>query len=244
MAEQTHNHSAPKADESKAPAATPAPAVKAAASAPAAKAAKAPARRKPAARKAKRAVRAAPAKKTVRIAAAKAPAAAATEARKIVRETRNLQNEGTAKMKNEANKIADRVQAAFGDVNERARHAIDRNTRIAEELTELGRGNVEAMVASTRIAAKGLESVGQGVAEYSRKSFEGASAALKSFAEVKSPTDFFRLQSEFARAQFDSLVAETSKLSETMVKVAGDAAEPLTSRYSVAAEKAKAVAAF
>jgi phasin family protein len=245
MVDQSPNHSAPKAEEPKAPAAsTPAPAVKAAAAPKAPAKAKAPARRKPAARKAKRAVRAAPAKKAVRIAAAKAPAAAEKAATRIVRETRNLQNEGTAKMKNEANKIADRVQAAFGEVNDRARTAIDRNTRIAEELTELGRGNVEAIVASTRIAAKGLESVGQGVAEYSRKSFEGASAALKSFAEVKSPTDFFRLQSEFARAQFDSFVAETSKLSETMVKVAGDAAEPLTSRYSVAAEKAKAVAAF
>ena len=50
--------------------------------------------------------------------------AAVKAATKIVRKTRNLQNEGTAKMKNEANKIADRVQAAFGDVNERARHAI------------------------------------------------------------------------------------------------------------------------
>ena len=86
--------------------------------------------------------------------------------------------------------------------------------------------------------------IGQEVAEYSRKSFEDASAALKSFAEVKSPTDFFRLQSEFARSQFDALVAESSKLSETMIKLAGDVAEPLTSRYSVAAERVKTAVAL
>ena len=146
-------------------------------------------------------------------------------------------------MKNEANKIADSVQAVFGEANERARAQIERNTRFAEELTELGRGNVEAIVASTKRAAKGVETIGQEVAEYSRKSFEEASATLKAFAEVKSPTDFFRLQSEFARTQFDSMVAETARFSETVVKLAGDVAEPLAGRYTVAAETVKAAVA-
>jgi phasin family protein len=147
-------------------------------------------------------------------------------------------------MKKETVQVADRLQAVFGDVNERARTQIERSTRIAEEMTELSKGNVEAFVASTKVVAKGLETVGQEVAEYSRKSFEDASAALKSFTEVRSATDFFRLQSDFARSQFDGLVAEGSKLSETMIKLAGDVAEPLASRYSVAAERVKAVAAY
>ncbi len=158
--------------------------------------------------------------------------------------TTRIQNEGTRIMKKETAQVADRLQAVFGDVNERARTQIERNTRIAEEMTELSKGNVEAMVASTKIVAKGLETVGQEVAEYSRKSFEGASAALKSFTEVKSATDFFRLQSDFARTSFDGFVSESSKLSETMIKLAGDVAEPLASRYSVAAERVKAVAAY
>lgn len=161
-----------------------------------------------------------------------------------VTQTTRIQNEGTRIMKKETAQVADRLQAVFGDVNERARTQIERNTRIAEEMTELSKGNVEAMVASTKIVAKGLETVGQEVAEYSRKSFEGASAALKSFTEVKSATDFFRLQSDFARTSFDGFVSESSKLSETMIKLAGDVAEPLASRYSVAAERVKAVAAY
>ncbi len=146
-------------------------------------------------------------------------------------------------MKNEAKQAADRFQAVFGDVNERAKTAIERNTRFAEELTELTKGNVEALVASTKVAAKAVETIGQEVAEFSRKSFEDASAALKGFAEVKSPTDFFRLQSEFAKSQFDSMVAESSKMSEAMLKLAGEVAEPITSRYSVAAERVKNIAA-
>ena len=147
-------------------------------------------------------------------------------------------------MKKEANQAADRFQAVFGDVNERAKTAIERNTRLAEEVTELTKGNVEALVASTKIAAKGVETIGQEVAELSRKSFEDASAALKGFADVKSPTDFFRLQSDFARNQFDMIVAESSKLSETMIKLAGQVAEPITGRYSAAAERVRSAVAF
>jgi phasin family protein len=247
MAEHKTETQPAKADAPK-PAEHAAPAVKAEAPKPAAAqpAAKAEAKAPAAARKAVRTkapARRKPARKAAAPAKA-APARAAKAARKIVTKTRKIQNEGTKTMKNEANKVADRFQQVFGDVNERARTQIERNTRFAEELTELGRGNVEAIVASTKVAAKGVEKIGNEVAELSRKSFEEASAALRGFAEIKSPTDLFRLQGEFARGQFDTFVAEGAKLSEAMIKLAGDVAEPFASRYTVAAERVKAAVAL
>jgi phasin family protein len=264
MADQNHsNTTAPKADAPahKAEAHQAAPAAAKAAEAPAKAAADAtrtvakaattaatkaaPARgRKASAPKAAQTARKASARKAParRTAAQKAAPQKAAVTRSVNKINDNV-NEGTKTMKKEANQMADRVQAAFGDVNERARTQIERNTRIAEQMTDLAKGNIEAAVASTKLAAKGLETIGQEVAEYSRKSFEDASAALKSFAEVKSATDFFRMQSDFARTQFDGLVAESSRLSETMIKLAGDVAQPMTNRYSVAADKVKAAVA-
>jgi phasin family protein len=167
---------------------------------------------------------------------AKPAAAAAAAATKIQERTINMQNESTQA-------VSDRVQAIFGDVNERAKTQLEKNSRILEEVTEFTRGNVEAIVASSKVAARGVETLGQEVAEYGRKSFEEASSALKSFAEVKSPTDFFRLQSDFAKTQFESVVAESSKMSEAMIKLVGEVFEPLSSRYAVAAERAKNIAA-
>lgn len=141
-----------------------------------------------------------------------------------------------------ANVTTDRIQAAFGDVNERAKTAVEKSAKLVEELTELTKGNVEAIVASSRVAAKGVETLSQEAADYGRRSFEEASAALRSFAEVKSPADFFKLQSDYARSAFDSFVAESSKASEAVLKLAGEVAEPITSRYSVAAERVKSVA--
>jgi phasin family protein len=151
--------------------------------------------------------------------------------------------EGNIEMAKDNTQVTDRVQAIFGDVNERARTAFEKNSRLVEELTELTRGNVEALVASSKVAARGVEALGQEAADYSRKSFEEASAALRSFAEIKSPTDLFRLQSEFAKSQFDSMVAESSKVSEAVIKLAGEMFEPLSSRYSAAAERVKSALA-
>lgn len=180
-------------------------------------------------------------KKVASKAAKATPATAAAEG--ALQMTKKIQK-GTISMHNEATQaVTDRVQAIFGDVNERARTAIEKNTRLVEEATELTRGNVEALVASSKVAARGVETLSQDAAEFARKSFEEASATLRSLAEVKSPTDFFRLQSEFAKSQFDSMVTESSKLSEAMIKLAGEVFEPLSGRYSAAAERVKSAIA-
>lgn len=135
-----------------------------------------------------------------------------------------------------------KAQALFADFNDRTKAAVEKSTKLVEEANEFAKGNLEAVVESSRIAAKGFETLGQDAAEYGRKSFESATAALKSFATVKSPTEFFKLQSDFLRGAFDSYVAEASKNTEAVLKLAGDAAQPISSRFAVAAEKVKTAA--
>jgi phasin family protein len=135
-----------------------------------------------------------------------------------------------------------RAQAFFGEFNERTKAAVEKSTKVAEEINDFAKGNLEAIVESSKITAKGLESFGQEAAEYGRKSFENATAVLKGLSSVKSPTEFFKLQSDFFRTSFDSYVAEASKNTEALLKLAGEAAQPLSNRVAVAAEKAKIAA--
>lgn len=166
--------------------------------------------------------------KTVEIVAA---VEAATET--IVKETKVMETIETNVAK---------AQAFFSDFNDRTKAAVEKSTKLVEEANDFAKGNLEAIVESGKITAKGFETFGQEAAEYSRKSFESATAALKSMASIKSPTDFFKLQSDFFRSSFDSAVAEASKNTEALLKLAGDASQPLSNRVAVAAEKAKAVA--
>ncbi len=134
------------------------------------------------------------------------------------------------------------AHTAFADFNARTKAAVEKSTKMVEEANEFAKGNIEALVESGRIAAKGFESLGQEAADYSRRSFESATAAMKNLASVKSPTEFFKLQSDYMRSAFDAYVAEASKHTEAMIKLAGDAAQPISNRFAVAVEKVKTTA--
>jgi len=141
-----------------------------------------------------------------------------------------------------ANATADRAQAMFADLNDRATGAFERGSKLVEEFSAFGKGNVEALVESSRIAARGFESLGQDAAAFAKQSFEQSAAALRQFATVKSPTEFMKLQGDLIRQSFDQAVAQGSRQTETVLKLAGEVAQPLSNRVAVAMEKAKVAA--
>jgi phasin family protein len=128
-------------------------------------------------------------------------------------------------------------QNLFADANGRTQDVVKRSQRVAEELAELSRANVEAVVEAGRVATEGARSLGQNVVASSRDGVEQAADAIRSLAEAKSPTEYMQLQGDFARASFDRMVAESSKLTESWVKLAGEAFQPLSNRASANAER-------
>ncbi|MFM2099883.1 MAG: hypothetical protein RLZZ366_1422 [Pseudomonadota bacterium] len=128
----------------------------------------------------------------------------------------------------------------FKDINVKAKGALAKVGDISKDAVEFSKANLEAVVESGKIAAKGAQTATQSAAELGRKNFEATTAVLKQVAAVKSPTEFFKLQGDFARSQFDSAVAEMSKSSEFYLKLAGEVFQPIQNRYSVAAEQVKA----
>jgi phasin family protein len=129
------------------------------------------------------------------------------------------------------------LQTLFADAGERGQELVKKSQKVAEELADLTRANVEAFVESGRVAAEGARSIGQDVVAISRDGVEQAADAIRSLAEAKSPTEYLQLQGDFARASFDRMVAESSKLTETVVKLAGEAFQPLSNRATANAER-------
>jgi len=136
-----------------------------------------------------------------------------------------------------------RIQSAFSEVNEKTKTAMEKSAKAFEELGELTKGNLEAVVESSKIAAKGVETMSQEAAEMGRKSFEKTSATFKNFASVKTPAEFFQLQSDLMSSFMDSFASETSKSSEKFLKLANDISQPISNRVSVVTEKFKSLAA-
>jgi len=128
-------------------------------------------------------------------------------------------------------------QNIMSEANERSQDLVKKSQKVAGELADLARANVEAVVEAGRVATEGARSIGQDVVAKQRDSFEQAADAIRSLAEAKSPTEYLQLQGDFARASFDRAVAETSKLTESLVKLAGQAFQPLSNRASANAER-------
>lgn len=126
----------------------------------------------------------------------------------------------------------EKMQAAFKDAQEKAKAAFG-------DVGSFAKGNVEAMVESTKILAAGLQDMTKGYVETGKSSVETMTADVKDLATVKSPTEFFEKQSALMRKNFDAAVAASSKNSEAMLKLVSEAFQPISTRVSLAVEKIK-----
>ena len=134
-------------------------------------------------------------------------------------------------------------QSLFADAGERSQEVARRSQKVAEEFADLTRANVEAIVESGRVAVEGVRSLGQDVVARNRDGVEKTADAIRTLAEAKSPTEYLQLQSEIARTSFDRMVAETSRFTESFVKLAGEAVQPISNRASANAERINSLVA-
>ncbi len=138
--------------------------------------------------------------------------------------------------------VTAKTQTVFNDATDRAKGAVEKSQKLFEEANEFGKGNIEALVEASKVAARGMEAIGQEAAAFAKKSFEEATAAAKTMSSIKSPTELMKLQSDYVRSAFDAMVQQTSRNTEAMLKLAGEVAQPLSNRVALAAEKIKVTA--
>ena len=135
-----------------------------------------------------------------------------------------------------------KAQAGFAEMSGRAQDAMAKSTRLFADWNDFNKGNLEAMVESGKLAFAGMQTMAQDGAANVRKHFEEATAAARTMAAVKSPTEFVKMQGDYVRQQFDGVVAETSRSTEQMMKLMGEVVQPVANRVALAVEKIKQAA--
>ena len=146
----------------------------------------------------------------------------------------------------QTDRIADAVKqtteaAAEGakTMQERARGGVQRVSEMAREYVDVQREAIETGTHAARIYGEGLQGMAQHAVEISRAQFEEGMAHLRSLSGVRSLTDLFHLQADFARKTASRALEETSAFAENYMKVTNDALAPVTARVREAAEKVK-----
>ncbi len=203
----------------------PKPAKKQAAPAKPVASAKKPAAKKPVAKPvaAKKPVAKKPAAKAAKTIST--PATTITKLKETIMATAQ-KTDFTATAKEMAAELQTRVQGAYAKTAE-----------LTSEVTEFSKGNVDAVVESSKIFFTGAQELVRDNLETGKVVVETVTADAKKMMEVKSPTELMQMQGELARRNFDAIVSYGSKRTEAWVKLYNEAFAPITNRVSVAAEK-------
>jgi phasin family protein len=130
----------------------------------------------------------------------------------------------------------------LAELQARAKSAYEQGAEYAAEMRELSKGNFDAFVESGRIFSAALQDLTKTATEESKAAVETLTTDAREIAAVKSPTELVQLQGKIASRNFDAAIAQLSRATETWVKLATDAAAPLSSRVSLAMEKARKAA--
>lgn len=120
-----------------------------------------------------------------------------------------------------------------------AEQGAERVRQGVEAATTFGQGNIEAVVASSQIAAKALETITSEVAAFSKKSFEDNMAAAKELSSCRDVAELVEKQAAFQRTAVESFVAEATRLNELYAAAAKDAFEPIGKRFTAAVDIVK-----
>ena len=112
-----------------------------------------------------------------------------------------------------------------------------------EKAAAMGKDNVEAVVQSSTIVAKGCEEISKNLWSWMQNSMEQGMAASRQALNVKTLRELVDLQTSFMRSWIDQSMTETTRLTEISTRVAGSAFEPINQRVNEMVESLNAMKA-
>jgi phasin family protein len=137
-----------------------------------------------------------------------------------------------AKTPKTVKEAAQSLEAFTAAGQNQVRENIDRSMAAMAEAGAFGKENVEALVASATVAAKGFETLSSRAVAYTKSALENHVAATKSIMTSKSVQEAMEKQAEYARSAFDTYLSEMNSVAELWAGVAKDAVKPLNERAS------------
>jgi len=106
-----------------------------------------------------------------------------------------------------------------------------------EDVVGMGKQNMDAVMQSTAILAQGLQEINAAWFSLAQNSIDDGMAATKAMLGTKNIGEAVKVPMDLAKSNYDHIVGETRKISELSMKVAEEAAGPITGRFNAAVER-------
>ena len=128
-------------------------------------------------------------------------------------------------------------EQAFALAQEQVEKAQQTLFKRYDEAASFGKDNVDACVQSGTLFAKGVESLSKELMTLAQSTAEANVATAQALFGARTLREVIDLQTEFSRSRFDSLVAESAKLTELGIALAHETIEPIQARLNATVEK-------
>jgi hypothetical protein len=98
-----------------------------------------------------------------------------------------------------------------------------------DELQKLGKDNMDIAMKSFGVTSKSVQAIAAEMADYSKKSFEEASAATEKLLGAKSLEKAIEIQTEYAKSAYEGFVAGATKIGELYADMTKETYKPFES---------------
>jgi phasin family protein len=98
-----------------------------------------------------------------------------------------------------------------------------------EQMQKLGKDGMDMAMASFGVWTKNAQAIATEVADFSKKSFEGSTAAWEKLMGAKSLEKAMEVQSEYLKSSYEDFVAQSTKIGELYANLAKEAYKPFES---------------
>jgi len=96
----------------------------------------------------------------------------------------------------------------------------------ADEMQKLGKDSMDMAMNSFGAWTKSAQAIATEVADYSKKSMEGSTAAWEKLMGAKTIEKAMEVQRDYMKSSYEDFVAEATKLGELYVDLAKEAYKP------------------
>ena len=138
--------------------------------------------------------------------------------------------EGARAFQNAAERITGASNEAFKDTVERSLDTLN-------QLNDVSKRNLEAVVTSLTAATRGAETLGAQAMSYGKSSMEQTAEAARALSAARSVQEAVELQTNFARTALETYLTEMNRMSETVAASVKDSLQPLNERATAAMEQ-------
>jgi phasin family protein len=146
----------------------------------------------------------------------------------------------TTKAQKAASDGANTIEDAVRTSTEAVKDGFDKAVKSYEHFVAFGKDTAEAVLKSANVTGKGIETINREIFAYSRQSVENGVAATKAILTSKTLRELLEIQTHFAKAAFETYVAEWNKLRDMAMDTAKTASEPIQARAAAFVELSQA----